>query len=374
MDSAWPYAIPPTNPFVNTPGARGEIWAFGFRNPWRFSFDPATGDLYIADVGEDAWEEINHEAAGVGGRNYGWRRMEGQHCFSPSINCDPGGLTLPVMEYSHSLGCSVIGGFRYSGTLLMEHVGAYFFADVCSGRIWTAADGGVGGWSATQRIDTTLSVTTFGENEQNELFLAHYAPSGQLYRIVSSDTAHPVLSVSTAGAGAGRVTSSPTALDCGSICAVEFAGATSLTLSATADAGSTFVGWSGDADCADGMVSVSSDSACTARFAIAFTDDELVAGSTVIKAVHITELRSRIDALRASASLAAFDWTNPTLAAGSTVIRAIHVSELRAALNEAYYAMEQTAPTYTDATLIANSTTVKAVHITEIRSAVIALE
>src|SRR5262249_48071466 len=124
VDSGPPYAIPPTNPLVNTPGARGEIWAFGLRNPWRFSFDRATGDLLIADVGQNAWEEVNFQpSASAGGANYGWRRMEGFHCFNPSSNCSLPSLTQPVLEYSHALGCSVTGGFRYRGSILTGHVG-----------------------------------------------------------------------------------------------------------------------------------------------------------------------------------------------------------------------------------------------------------
>src|SRR5205807_123050 len=111
------YTVPPTNPFAGKPGARGEVWAYGLRNPWRFSFDRSTHDLWIGDVGQDSFEEIDLQPAGTaGGRNYGWRLMEGKHCFNPSAGCNPGNLRLPQLEYSHANGdCSVIGGFRYRG-------------------------------------------------------------------------------------------------------------------------------------------------------------------------------------------------------------------------------------------------------------------
>jgi glucose/arabinose dehydrogenase len=116
VNGAPPYAIPGDNPFVRVMGALPEIWAYGLRNPWRFSFDRSTNDLFIADVGQDSWEEVDFQPAGQGGQNYGWRLMEGNHCFNPSSNCNPGGLTLPILEYEHgpgdSIGCSISGGYR----------------------------------------------------------------------------------------------------------------------------------------------------------------------------------------------------------------------------------------------------------------------
>jgi glucose/arabinose dehydrogenase len=115
VDGASPYAIPADNPFVGVPSTLPEIWAYGLRNPWRFSFDRLTGDLFIADVGQDSWEEVDFQPAGSqGGENYGWRLMEGNHCYNPPTNCDPGGLTPPILEYEHGTndanGCSISGG------------------------------------------------------------------------------------------------------------------------------------------------------------------------------------------------------------------------------------------------------------------------
>ena len=117
VDGGNPYAIPVDNPFLGDPTALDEIWASGFRNPWRFSFDRLTGDLFIADVGENRREEVDFQpASSPGGENYGWRLMEGNLCFNPPTNCNNGTLTLPILEYDHLLGCSVTGGHRYRGT------------------------------------------------------------------------------------------------------------------------------------------------------------------------------------------------------------------------------------------------------------------
>ena len=174
VDGALPYTVPPDNPFVTTPGARPEIWALGLRNPWRFTFDRVTGDLFIGDVGQNLWEEINLQpAASPGGENYGWRRMEGTHCFNPPASCNPGTLTLPIIEYSHALGCSVTGGYRYRGQQIPELYGTYLYADFCSGRVWGASQDGAGRWSAAELLDTALLISTFGEDEAGELYLAH---------------------------------------------------------------------------------------------------------------------------------------------------------------------------------------------------------
>ena len=131
-----PYVIPATNPFTQTAGFRGEVWALGLRNPWRFAFDRANGDLYIADVGQNGYEEVDYQpAASRGGENYGWRIMEGQHCYNPA-NCSPTGLTLPVVEYSHAEGCSITGGAVYRGSRFVRMQGVYFYADYCNGKIW----------------------------------------------------------------------------------------------------------------------------------------------------------------------------------------------------------------------------------------------
>lgn len=178
------YAIPQDNPFVGDADARGEVWVYGLRNPWRFSFDRATGDLYIADVGERDREEINvQEASSQGGENYGWSVMEGSLCFMPS-DCDPDGLVLPVTEYDHSDGdCSVTGGFVYRGEAYPDLQGVYLYGDFCSGRIRGLRRVG-DEWEAQVLLESDLQmITTFAEDEDGNLYVSDFA-TGTLYRIV----------------------------------------------------------------------------------------------------------------------------------------------------------------------------------------------
>jgi glucose/arabinose dehydrogenase len=188
VDRGRRYAIPPDNPFVNRPGARKEIWALGLRNPWRFSFDRLTGALFIGDVGQHNWEEVNVQPANSpGGENYGWRRMEGRHCFRPASNCDDGTLTLPILEYSHNDNrrCSITGGYRYRGRRIPQHYGTYFYGDYCTGLIWGARPDGRH-WTATRLLDLPLNTSAFGEDEVGELYMVHRAEgAGTLYRFVS---------------------------------------------------------------------------------------------------------------------------------------------------------------------------------------------
>lgn len=180
-----PFAVPPDNPFVGEPGARGEIWAWGLRNPWRFAFDREAGDLYIADVGQDDVEEVNAAPADVGGLNYGWNIMEGSRCFPPGSACDPSGLTLPVLEYANEGGpCSVIGGFVYRGTALPSAVrGHYFYSDFCAGflRSFRLEDG-----AAVDRREWQVGdlgrVLSFGEDVAGELYIL--SQDGRVLRIV----------------------------------------------------------------------------------------------------------------------------------------------------------------------------------------------
>jgi glucose/arabinose dehydrogenase len=168
--------IPANNPFGN------EVWAYGLRNPWRFSFDRQTGDLFLADVGEAAREEINFQPAGSGtAANYGWNIMEGSLCFLAPGLCSPAGLTLPVAEYDHTLGnCSVTGGYVYRGSTLSLR-GTYLYGDFCSGRIWGLRRNGVA-WENLLLLDSTLQISTFGEDEAGELYVADYA-TGTVFRI-----------------------------------------------------------------------------------------------------------------------------------------------------------------------------------------------
>lgn len=173
VDSAEPYAIPADNPFGT------EIWAYGLRNPWRISFDTATGDLYIADVGQYVWEEINFLPAGSpGGANFGWNYREGTHPYEGSA---PDGLIDPVAEYSHSEGgCSVTGGYVYRGSM-PEWNGIYLYGDYCTGFIWGLINSG-SGWQAQLLFDTDVNITSFGQDESGEVYIV--ADSGGIYRLV----------------------------------------------------------------------------------------------------------------------------------------------------------------------------------------------
>lgn len=180
------YAIPPTNPFVNVAGAHPEIWACGLRNPWRCAFDRATGELYIADVGQDDWEEVNVQPAGQGGQNYGWRLREGRH--DTGIGAVGGAaLTDPVHEYDHGQGVAIVGGYVYRGAKVPELVGTYFFADH-TGPIWTLRFTGGAATPATNVMATLFpsggptSITSFGEDAAGEVYVMNRSP-GTLYRI-----------------------------------------------------------------------------------------------------------------------------------------------------------------------------------------------
>ena len=246
VDGGFPYAIPATNPFRTTPGALPEIWAYGLRNPWRFSFDRQTGDLFIADVGQSAREEVDFQpSTSTGGENYGWRLMEGTACFNPSTACNNGTLTLPILEYGHSLGCSIIGGYRYRGSRFPQLTGRYFYGDFCSGRIWTGTQSGQT-WSSSQLIETALSITSFGEDEGGELYVVHYGSGadGTVQRLVEVSQSF-TLTVNRTGAGTGTVVSAPAGITCGSVCSRTFGAGAVVTLTATAAAGSVFTGWSG---------------------------------------------------------------------------------------------------------------------------------
>jgi glucose/arabinose dehydrogenase len=173
VDRGTPYAIPPDNPFA-AGGGRGEVWAYGLRNPWRFSFDPATGQLWAADVGQDQWEEIDII---VGGGNYGWNIREGAHCFG-GAQCDTAGLLDPVAEYDHSQGCSITGGFVYRGSAVPALTGAYVYGDFCSGNLWALDPAG------TQHLlaATGLNIASFAEDAARELLIVDL--NGALHRIL----------------------------------------------------------------------------------------------------------------------------------------------------------------------------------------------
>jgi glucose/arabinose dehydrogenase len=173
------YAIPPDNPFVNGAG-RGEIWAYGLRNPWRFSFDPANGRLFVGDVGQDRFEEIDIlQKAG----NFGWNIMEGMHCFNPMTGCNMNGLILPIAEYDHSQGDAVIGGYVYRGSVISQLVGTYLFSDFGTGTVWSLTENPPGTWTRAQLLSTGKNISSFGRDEAGEFYLLDY--SGTLLRIVA---------------------------------------------------------------------------------------------------------------------------------------------------------------------------------------------
>ena len=185
VDSGSPYSIPSSNPFFNdpTPGIRKEIWAYGLRNPWRIAFDAQTNDLFIGDVGQGTREEIDFQpAASAGGENYGWHVMEGSLCFNPSSGCDHTGKVLPIAEYDHTVGCSVTGGYMYRGSLNSLLQGHYFYGDFCSGALFSLEGNNTSGWNITPLGDTPYSISTFGEDENGELYLADYG-TGKIYQL-----------------------------------------------------------------------------------------------------------------------------------------------------------------------------------------------
>ncbi len=193
---AEPYAIPPDNPFVGRENTRPEIWSLGWRNPWRWSFDRETGDLYIADVGQDQWEEVNFQpAASEGGENYGWRLMEGNQCYQ-NDGCNQQGLEKPVFVYSHRLGVAVVGGYVYRGAAFPKLRGVYFCADYGSGRVWALARDG-GRWQNRQVADTRFVLSSFGEDEAGELYITTLNGGG-VYRVedAGGSSASPDLTAS----------------------------------------------------------------------------------------------------------------------------------------------------------------------------------
>jgi glucose/arabinose dehydrogenase len=178
VDGGDPYAIPADNPFAGG-GGRPEIWVYGLRNPWRFSFDRLTGEMLIGDVGQGQWEEIDYlPASGGGGTNFGWDLREGAHPFEGGE--DITGLVDPIFEYSHTQGCSVTGGYVYRGTELPEWQGVYLFGDYCSGLVWGIIPQG-GGWSGDVLFQTSFQITAFGEDEAGEVYLADRG--GGIYRL-----------------------------------------------------------------------------------------------------------------------------------------------------------------------------------------------
>jgi uncharacterized protein (TIGR03437 family) len=238
------YRVPATNPFVGNTEYLPEIWALGLRNPWRYSFDRATGEMWIGDVGQNRAEEIDLQPAGLGGLNYGWRIMEGLSCFA-SATCNRTGLTLPVLEYTRQQGdVSVTGGYVYRGSRWSGLAGAYVYGDYVTGRIWglRMVDG-----VATNRllIDSPYVISSFGEDESGELYLADHA-GGAIYRIegiVPAPSFAPQSVVNTASLEPGMVAGSLATLIASDIAGVTVAGRDAPVLSRAADRVTFQVPW-----------------------------------------------------------------------------------------------------------------------------------
>ena len=210
VDSEKGYGIPKSNPFYKIKNTKEEIWLYGIRNPWRFSFDFQTEEIYIGDVGQNNWEEIHIVSVSEGGLNLGWNIMEGAHCFSPEQNCDTTGLVLPVFEYPNDAnyiktlagftqtnqslhGCSVTGGYVYRGKLIPGFLGHYIFADYCTGRFWSFVYKGA---RITHLIDRTeeirrgtgkkqFYVSSFGQDSSGEIYFLDY--EGSVYKIIENN-------------------------------------------------------------------------------------------------------------------------------------------------------------------------------------------
>jgi glucose/arabinose dehydrogenase len=175
-----PYGVPSDNPFTKD-GGRPEIYALGLRNPWRFSFDSKTGELWVADVGQNKWEEIDLVTKNG---NYGWRVMEGAHCFNPAVACQTSGLNLPILEYAHEKGrCSIIGGYVYRGRAIAGLTGQYLYGDFCSGEIFSLQKTEEMELSREPqvRLKSSLRISSFGEDESGELYVLDHG--GGVYRL-----------------------------------------------------------------------------------------------------------------------------------------------------------------------------------------------
>ena len=224
-DPGLEYAIPPDNPFVGQAGVRGEIWAYGLRNPFRVSFDRSTGDFWIADVGQGVWEEIDFQPAagptsGGGGENYGWDCREGAHDFNDTngdqnTTCTGSGYTDPILEYAHGntgggFRCSVTGGYRYRGDLYPRLRGVYLYADFCSGEVWGTVPRCDGAWQSRVILDTTFNVTAFGQDAAGELYLTDREDTA----VAESEVYHLILA---AGSGGPDLLPSAALLDFGTV-------------------------------------------------------------------------------------------------------------------------------------------------------------
>ncbi len=371
-NGAIPYSSPSDNPFFGaTPGA-DEIYAVGMRNPYRYSFDRGTGQLYVGDVGQGAWEEI--DIVTLGG-NYGWRVYEGTHCTgldsgicsTGATNCNINGYTCPIAEYGHTGGrCSITGGYVYRGPLRTVPTGAYIYADYCTGEIFM-----LNGGTQSLLLDTTRNISGFGEDEAGEIYVIGLG--GTLERI--SSTTPSTLSIANVSPLAGRTSGGQQIKLTGA-----FANLSSVLV------GGVSASWSYSSGTSEIMVTTPahvvapvnidliptsgtgySKTNAFAYLPTSFTDNTLVVGSTTVKAQHIYELRRAVDAMRAVAGLGLAPWTDPTLVPASSVIKAVNITELRTNLENVLMLLGYSPPgSYTDPGL-SSGVIIKRVHVEELR-------
>lgn len=176
IDTSRAYTVPPTNPFVGRAG-NDLIWSVGLRNPWRFSFDKANGALWVADVGQDRYEEVNRSVGPNAGRatNYGWRQMEGNRCYNPPTGCQTAGKHRPLAVYGHSEGCSVSGGYVYRASTYPDLQAVYTFGDYCSGKIWGVDGAGPSAQAPVLLYDTAARISSFGQDQAGNIYLVDHA-------------------------------------------------------------------------------------------------------------------------------------------------------------------------------------------------------
>jgi len=179
VNNGTPYGIPATNPFASGEQGRPEIYAWGLRNPWRWSFDKSNGKLWVADVGQNSWEEVSIITQPG---NFGWNIREGTHCYQSS-SCSNPNLIDPVIEYSHEYGCSITGGYVYRGSAIPSLQGTYLYSDYCSGTLWGAREDGNGGYQSFQILSTGLNVSSFAEGNDGEIYIIHI--EGKFYKLVA---------------------------------------------------------------------------------------------------------------------------------------------------------------------------------------------
>jgi glucose/arabinose dehydrogenase len=180
-----PYSIPDDNPFANGQEGAPEVWSYGLRNPWRFSFDRATGDMYIGDVGQNVIEEIDFQPAGQGGLNFGWNIMEASSCYPPNQDtCTKNGLILPIAEYTHRMGNSVTGGYVYNGAQFPEMQGYYLYGDFSSSRLWALKQTSEGVFEVAELPMLDIGLSSFGEDEAGELYVTDYYDGG-VYQLIA---------------------------------------------------------------------------------------------------------------------------------------------------------------------------------------------